>query len=452
MRRPHRAPLFAIAGMAAALVVAVAAVAVIRSPTPGAPSPTADAGWPAVGVVPAADPMPWTSVTWRRLVLAPGMPPGHARIDGLVRAAPGLVAWGRTAMPGRNQFDDMGAAYRSAAGDRWTVVPIDAGVGPRDTSEIRVVAWGPAGLLALGGVCCDDEERPAAWTSPDGTAWTRVPVDPDLAVVEVSHLIATDDGFLAAGAAGGRAAILVSSDGVAWDAVDPAVAGLGPGGVSPVAATRAGYHHFGWAAARAPRAGAAGRFADGRSWAKVEEPLLAGDQDTQLWQSVPFAGGEHLTGNEGPHAERIRCEQLLGLQASVAGPAADPAGTVDLSCGWGLETEWLRVADGALQRLPVRWLGGVAPPPGTFAGSALIVAGGPGLLAIGEAEGEAGVRLWTSRDGRSWERALPDQPFAAGASVSGLVVDGRRLIAVGEDWDPNGNQPGVPAIWLGVVD
>jgi hypothetical protein len=87
MRRPDRAPLFAIASLVVALV---AAVAVTRSPTPGAPSPSVDPGRMIVGVVPAADPMPWTSVTWRRLVLAPGMPPGHARIDGLVRGAPGL--------------------------------------------------------------------------------------------------------------------------------------------------------------------------------------------------------------------------------------------------------------------------------------------------------------------------------------------------------------------------
>ena len=434
------------------VAIVVTGVAVTRSPALGTPAPSAAASGPGlVDAIPEADPLPWTSVSWRRLVLAagPAMVPGHTRIDGLVRGAPGLVGWGRTATPGRNQFDDMGAAYLSATGDAWTVVPIDDGVGPRDTSEIHLVVAGPAGLLAVGGVCCD-EERPATWTSHDGTAWIRAPVDPKLAAVDVVDVLATDSGFIAAGNAAGQATILRSSDGIDWDAVDPA--GLGPGGLSDLTVTRDGYLAVGWSDDGVTHDGATWRSADGRTWARVDEPLLAGDQDTDLWRAVPFAPGEYLTGNEGPHAERIRCEQLLGQRATTAGPTVDPGEVVDLSCGWGLETQWLRSAGGPLRRLPVRWLGGVAPPPGSFVGSPLIMAGGPGLVGIGEAEGEVGLRLWTSRDGQSWEQALPDQPFGVGASITGFVVDVRRLVAVGEEWDPDGNRPGVPAVWLGIAE
>ncbi len=35
--------------------------------------------------------------------------------------------------------------------------------------------------------------------------------------------------------------------------------------------------------------------------------------------------------------------------------------------------------------------------------------------------------------------------------VSGVAAVGRRLIAVGEVWDPQSGLPGAPAVWSGLV-
>jgi hypothetical protein len=76
------------------------------------------------------------------------------------------VAWGRTAMPGRNQFDDTGAAafWRRPL----TVVPIDAGSGPATRRR----------SMSPGASRCSPWAESAATTgaptwTPDGTTWSR---------------------------------------------------------------------------------------------------------------------------------------------------------------------------------------------------------------------------------------------------------------------------------------
>ena len=60
--------------------------------------------------------------------------------------------------------------------------------------------------------------------------------------------------------------------------------------------------------------------------------------------------------------------------------------------------------------------------------------------------------LWLSDDGRSWRADTLISPFRKGADmVSGVAAVGRRLIAVGEVWDPQSGLPGAPAVWIGLV-
>lgn len=92
-----------------------------------------------------------------------------------------------------------------------------------------------------------------------------------------------------------------------------------------------------------------------------------------------------------------------------------------------------------------------ALPPGILIEYRLVVPGGPGLVNLGEQSG-GGARTWVSADGRAW--AALDEPNALRPSkdmASGMVVDGRRLVVVGDAWE-GGSEPGVAAIWIGAVE
>ncbi len=73
-----------------------------------------------------------------------------------------------------------------------------------------------------------------------------------------------------------------------------------------------------------------------------------------------------------------------------------------------------------------------------------VVAGGPGLVAVGDdlqqdAAGERGsVGVWTSKDGLSWSRVTVDDSVFAAATVENVVAGGPGLVAVGHtgsEWD-----------------
>lgn len=392
----------------------------------------------------------WSAVTWRRapIPVQANDTPGLDRIDGLVKGGPGLVGWGRAETRGRNQFNDMGAVYLSATGDRWEVVLVDTGVNPVDASEIAQLAASPRGIVAIGGVCCTTEERPALWRSLDGRSWQRLEYPAELVGASIARVIGVPDGFIAVGSLDGRAAIWSSPDGSEWTAADPLDAGFGSGQVSAVTRTADGYLAAGWTDGETYD-GAMWRSTDGLDWTRVElEAPFVGALDTVVGEIVPWAGGLWATGNEGPNAERVRCEQLLGAMASAGRQTFEPP-TTALSCGWGLETQWLSSDGISWERLPVRWAGGVAPLAGELIEYRFVRTGGPGLVALGEGFGDGFPSLFVSDDGRAWRPLPPPRAFKPGQSVSGFVVDGRRLIAVGGDWDPNSGVAGSPVAWIG---
>jgi hypothetical protein len=78
------------------------------------------------------------------------------------------------------------------------------------------------------------------------------------------------------------------------------------------------------------------------------------------------------------------------------------------------------------------------PPlkPGELVDIYLIRAGGPGLMVIGPPyqpnEARPNPALWTSADGVHWTKAMDTPPFGASAHVNGFVVQGDRLVAVGQ--------------------
>ncbi|MBI3748488.1 MAG: hypothetical protein HY262_06555 [Chloroflexi bacterium] len=354
------------------------------------------------------------------------------RIDGVVAWGSGLVAYGRVRLPGRNQFNDQAAVFLSDTGDSWRTVPIDAGVGPADTSEIHLLAAGPHGIVLFGDTCCE-VEAPATWWSADGESWERVPfpsTSPD--GPQLAAATATADGFLVVGSEADRAGIWRSSDGRAWTAVNDAAARLSSGAVADVA-----FVNGRWLAAGTQDVG--GRYVaafwesrDGTVWRPV--PAKAGfppDLDVALGRLHVTSEGVLLIGNEGSHDERVQCERS------------------GLDCGWGVETHWWSIDGRTWEQLPP-----VFPKPGqpAFEGPdpgefRLLTVGPTGLIDLGE-DRSGEVRLWVSADGRKWRdrgsmgiRLHTDLP-------SGVALTGGRVVAVGDAWD-GGNQPGEPAVWIG---
>lgn len=129
------------------------------------------------------------------------------------------------------------AVWASPDGLTWTRAPqtdvLDVG-GFIDTTEdpmtggMADVIAGPAGLVAVGSACEHEPALcvPAAWTSPDGQAWTRVTDLPEVAGV-LKGVAAFEDGYVAVGAqdcdanplSGSEpcpALVLTSADGRAW--------------------------------------------------------------------------------------------------------------------------------------------------------------------------------------------------------------------------------------------
>jgi hypothetical protein len=89
-----------------------------------------------------------------------------------------------------------------------------------------------------------------------------------------------------------------------------------------------------------------------------------------------------------------------------------------------------------------------------------VVAGGPGLVAFGDdlqqevvGRGNA-VGVWVSRDGLSWSRVLVDEAGFAGATVESVVAGGPGLVAVGHTGTDGDYVEGLPddnwdaAVWV----
>jgi hypothetical protein len=180
------------------------------------------------------------------------------------------------------------------------------------------------------------------------------------------------------------------------------------------------------------------------------DELFQGELDTALGRLYATPVGVLLVGNEGPHEERVRCEQLLGQTAAAAAAPVGPPETA-ISCGWGIETHWWSSDGRSWERLPpVRPLPGqpalAGPGPNEFR---LITRGGPGLLNLGE-DRSGVVRLWASADGRDWQELDSGDILRSGEDMaSGIAALNRTLIVVGDAWEANSGKPGEPAVWIG---
>jgi hypothetical protein len=116
-------------------------------------------------------------------------------------------------------------------------------------------------------------------------------------------------------------------------------------------------------------------------------------------------------------------------------------------CGWGTEKRWL----GAGQAWQPVGGGVAAAKAGELVEFHRLERGGPGLVAIGEGRDDGRQSLWVSADGGQFALVPVTGGPERGDSVSGFVQLADRIVAVGEHWDPEGKDPGIPAVWIGLL-
>jgi len=385
--------------------------------TQGVSTTTGEASTTTEGVTttgPAGE-LAWERIPDDEAVFGPAEGGTRAEMWAVAAGGPGLVAVGDDDSGG----DVDAAAWTSPDGVAWSRVPHDeavfGGVGAQQMAE--VVAGGP-GLVAVGGDYPGFGDSDAAvWTSPDGLIWTRVPHDEAIfggeGYQEMWGVAVGGPGLVGVGHGDNGedvdAAVWTSPDGLAWTPVpaDPAVFG----GPSEQAMVRV--------------------VAGGPGLVAVGWDYSGGDEDAAVWTSPDGFTWTRVPHDEavfgGPTGQEIRA---LG----VGGPGLVAVGN-DMS-GGDLDAAVWTSPDG------LTWTR-VPHDEGTLGGPDAqeiwgVVAGGPGLVAVGhDHEGdEWKAAVWTSPDGVTWARVPHAEAVFGGPDdqwMAAVTVGGPGLVAVGQD-------------------
>ena len=276
----------------------------------------------------------------------------------------------------------------------------------------------------------------------------------------VTDLAGGPDGFVAVGADRDALAIWTSPDGRTWSTVNSTEAGFERGLFTTVIRDDRGWLAVGQFNGRPTHDGAVWRSADGVAWQRMADAApLSGPDEVELWDVIAHDGGYLLVGNLGSHEERVACDKLLAGGARLAAAGTDVA----LSCGWGVRTHWWSPNAEDWQLLPpVAEAPGEPPLPVVrpdgrgVSDFGPIRAGGPGLVTlayeIAGRDAPNDVRaIWTTADARTWSPLGAAPQLPPGASVSDMVVVGRRIAAVGTWWAENAPNAEDGRVWIGTI-
>ena len=369
--------------------------------------------------------------------------------------------------------ENNGAAWWSPDGVTWRHASIERPAGPGG-EYITGVASGPDGFVAVGtagtvgrlyGYEGPLDLHAAVWTSPDGSAWTRVPHDPEVFgepsaedrfdLRSIQGVTRGGPGFVAVGFDTGSesepygAAVWTSADGRSWSRVprDREVFGsrFEPGGAEMmrVAADTVGQRlvavgvdlHL-----EGEQTAAAVWFSvDGLSWTRVphDDAVFGGPASYfQMDDVVAGSPGFVAVGAEAfPEGEFRRLPFTDGVLVT-------PTGFQDAPVRGAVWTS----PDGLVwKRVPTEQLPGRADENVRLIG---VAAGGPGLVAVGwrgQPEDRDAV-VWTSPDGETWSLAS-DLGGAlrspGGQAMLDVIAGGPGLVAVGADGSAAGFSAGV---------
>jgi hypothetical protein len=286
------------------------------------------------------------------------------------------------------------------------VRPIDEATG---SFGVAVTARPDGTFIAVGRAGPD----PAAWTSPDGIAWTRVRVDRSSIERErMTAIVATSNVVIAGGSAGpelgDRHAIFWRSpDGVAWTPVadDP---GFDGAEVASIVVSGAGFVALGHLGTGQRSTGTiAWRSPDGEHWERIDSPELGGGIAVAL---VSTRSGLLAVGSDGDEREAVAWSSPDGLIWTRA-----PQEPSRLYFG-----QKVRMTDVAVTAA--------------------------GFVGVGNYVGvQFGTGTsWLSTDGVHWIQA-PDQPTFGQAEPEAVIVWNNRLIIVGSRGAPDNY---IPSVWL----
>jgi hypothetical protein len=294
-----------------------------------------------------------------------------------------------------------------------------------DEQEIADAALVDGTIVAVGHDDAGGDRGAAVWTSPNGTQWARVSSDSFGRIGEqrMDAVVAVGGELLAVG-----------SDRTGGD-TDPAVWGSADRGTtwSRVEGAASGLHETGDQAMRVVVEATPGMVAAGFETSD-------GDLDAAVWASKDGSSWIRLTLTSlvGPGDQQILDATTLRDELVAVGSATSESGDHDAAVWVRSGGEWSKVADDSL--------GG----PGDQQINA-IEAAGSGLVAVGSdtAGGDLDAAVWTSTDGRSWDR-VPATDIALGGtgdqSMSTVTWVGAILTAAGSSATVGGDRDA--AIWL----
>jgi hypothetical protein len=314
------------------------------------------------------------------------------------------IDWGRAASVERPANFD--ATLPPGGGNR--AHPILRIPGQATIADLTALAG--AGFVSVGYI--PPSWTAAAWTSPDGSAWSLHSIDNADFSFAVAVASRSAGSIVAVGRSGSLPVAWTSADGVGWQR--QSVPTLGTSGVAErmttVVASAAGYVAGGSAGPEL-----ADRHA--RFWTST---------DGVTWQAVPddpvaFANAE--VRSIGRFSDGF-------VAVGVVGSVQQPTGAVAWISPDG--RRWTRVDDPS-------FVGGIA--------SAVTAAPSGGVVAVGSDLGRHEAVAWTSRDGRHWQRvpSEPSRQYPEFIWMTDVTVVGRELVAVGE---VQGLQRGTATSWV----
>jgi hypothetical protein len=328
---------------------------------------------------------------------------GQADIVDVVAYGDGFVGGGfleTTAGP-------KAAAWASPDGVRWALVE---GFPAGDATLVRAIAVGTGGLVAVGA----DGARAAAWHSADGRTWQRS-TSAALAgsEAELTAVLSTPTGFIAAGRAGGlgtetRATFWSSAGGIDWTR-EPDGPGAAAARVEALASRSGLWVAVGIAVkGTSITGGAIWTSSDARTWRRVASPDPA----------------------FGPiHAVTAAPQGFVAVGTNVAGTKAVVWSSPD-GDAWRSAPDAAPLDNYDLQ-IEMRDVARVDD----------------GYIAVGHllfgTQFPSGV-IWSSADGTTWTRA-PDSAMFQQAKIAAVTASNGRAVAVGTFGSPDF---AIPTIWI----
>ncbi len=269
-------------------------------------------------------------------------------------------------------------------------------------------------LIGVGG---DWPRGVGVLTSTDGFTWTPA-VTPSWGWP--SDAIRGGPGVIAAG---GRRFVWTSPDGLAWTPADlPVEAPYVNAEISAITVGESGLVAVGSRSSDTWPDAAVWTSADGLTWDIVTDESLGGPWRQKIDDVTQFGTGLVAVGS-------VDAGPLDPGESQDPPPAGiDPAEVGQRAAVWTSVdgTSWARVPHdpavfSAAPRVTMR----------------MVVAGGPGLVAVGteeypERDGGNQTVVWTSVDGQTWTR-VPEQQHGLDGWISRVVTIGGELIAVGLD-------------------